>query len=45
MIQQHGWDKFRALLQALATGDRINTALEKNVGPLDQLEPPPSAPT
>lgn len=39
MIQRHGWDKFRALLQALATGDRINTALEKNIAPLDQLEP------
>ena len=39
MIQQHGWDKFRSLLQSLAAGDRINAALEKNIGPLDQLEP------
>jgi tetratricopeptide (TPR) repeat protein len=39
IIQQHGWDKFRALLQSLATGDRINTALEKNIAPLEQLEP------
>ena len=39
MIQQHGWDKFRALLQSLAAGDRINAALEKNIGPLAQLEP------
>lgn len=39
MIAQHGWDAFRGVLKDLASGARINAALEKNIGPLEKLEP------
>lgn len=39
MIANYGWDHFRALLGDLATGIRINQALEKNIGPIEKIEP------
>ena len=39
MIQTYGWEHFRAVLSDLASGVRINEALEKNLAPMDQLEP------
>jgi tetratricopeptide (TPR) repeat protein len=39
LIAQHGWESFRSVLRDLAAGSRINAALEKNIGPLDKLEP------
>jgi len=39
LIAQHGWDKFRAMLRDLSTGERINAAIEKNIGPMEKLEP------
>ncbi len=39
LIETYGWEKFRALLADLATGQRINEAIAKNIAPLDALEP------
>lgn len=39
LVSKHGWEALRKVLADLATGDRINTVLEKNMGPMEQLEP------
>jgi tetratricopeptide (TPR) repeat protein len=39
LIAKHGWESFRKVLRDLASGDRINTAIEKNIGPMETLEP------
>ena len=39
LVSKHGWEALRKVLADLATGDRINAVLEKNMGPMDQLEP------
>lgn len=38
LIEQHGPQKFQDLLRDLASGTRINLALEKNVGSTDKLD-------
>ena len=39
LIAKHGWESFRAVLRDLAAGERINAAIEKNIGPMETLEP------
>jgi tetratricopeptide (TPR) repeat protein len=39
MIQNHGWDKLKAVLTSLAEGLRVNAAIEKHLGSMEKLEP------